>query len=174
MKLLLELKDEDIGMRSKKVKMRKRSAARAILFKNNKIALLHVTKDGYHKLPGGGVEKGETIEDALFREILEETGCRVKITGEVGKIIEKRTNLGILNKRFGVLQTSYCYIAKVISQGEPDLDDGEKEAGYKLEWTDLDSAIDLIKNEKPAIYEGKFIIKRDVEFIKTAAEIVKK
>lgn len=98
MKLILELKDEDIGMKSKRVKMKKRLAARAVLFKGNKIALLHVTKYKYHKLPGGGVEKDETIEAALYREMMEETGCQIEIIKEVGKVIEhrNRTDHGIL------------------------------------------------------------------------------
>lgn len=37
---------------------------------------------GNYELPGGGVEEGESIEEAVVRETLEETGLKVKrITG---------------------------------------------------------------------------------------------
>ena len=171
MKLLLELKDDDIGVRPRKIKTEIRSAARAVIFSGNKIALLHVTKNNYHKLPGGGIEKSETVKGALIREIAEETGCKIKITGEVGKVIEHRSHEGILNRNAGVLQTSYCYLADVLEKGKPNFDEGEKEAGYKLEWASLDLAIKMIENSKPNNYEGKFIVKRDLALLRAAKAI---
>ena len=166
MKLLLEIRDEDFGLSTKKTEMKIREAARAIALKDNKIALLFVSKDGrYHKLPGGGIEQGESIEEALFREMREETGCKIKITSELGKIVEHRTH-------FGVLQTSYCYVAKVMEEGTPDFDEGEIAAGYKLEWASLEDAINILKKERHETYDGKFIGRRDIMFLEEAKKII--
>ncbi|HIG96805.1 MAG TPA: NUDIX domain-containing protein [Candidatus Aenigmarchaeota archaeon] len=170
MKLLLELRDKDIGAISKKSIMKERAASRAILMNNGKIALMNVTKHSYHKLPGGGIEKGESIEEALLREMKEETGCKIKIIAELGKIIEHRTHLGII-------QTSYCYLAEVVKKGKPEFDKGELSAGYKLEWVKIDEAIKLLKKEPETKkrlenYAGKFIIKRELKFIEEARKII--
>jgi 8-oxo-dGTP diphosphatase len=59
-----------------------RNAARAVILQNNNILLLR--KDGYEQgerfaLPGGGQDLGETLEQALHRECLEEINTRVEI-----------------------------------------------------------------------------------------------
>jgi 8-oxo-dGTP diphosphatase len=165
MKLLLELRDEGVGLIPEKTKMKQRIAARAVLLKGSKIALLHVAKHNYHKLPGGGTEGSETIEETLFREILEETGCRIKITGELGKIIEHRTH-------FGIVQTSYCFIAAVTKEGKPKFDEGEIEDGFELQWVTIEDAVKLLKKEKPKTYDGKFIVVRDLKFIDEAHNFI--
>ena len=43
----------------------------------------------YYALPGGFIEKGETPEQALIREVKEETNLNVKIIGKIGVYDEK-------------------------------------------------------------------------------------
>ena len=56
-------------------------AVGAIVFKENKVLLVRRGKapaKGLWAIPGGSVKLGETLKDAAEREIIEETGIRVK------------------------------------------------------------------------------------------------
>lgn len=54
-------------------------AARAIIIEGDKILVMHRNKEGsqYFTLVGGRVNEGESLEQALVREIREETGLDV-------------------------------------------------------------------------------------------------
>ena len=58
----------------------KRIRAVGILIKNNKVLLIHRKNEKeYWVFPGGGVEEKESIEEAIIRELQEETSIVIKI-----------------------------------------------------------------------------------------------
>jgi 8-oxo-dGTP pyrophosphatase MutT (NUDIX family) len=161
MKLLKTIKDKDL---SKDFKTRE--ASRAVLFDdNNLVPLLFVSKYNYHKLPGGGIDKGETKTQALIREIKEEVGSSIEVGPEVGKVIEYRSG-------FDLKQISYCYLGKILSKGPQKLEQDEIDEGFELVWVPLDEAIKKVESDKPGNYEGGFIQKRDLALLLEAKRLV--
>lgn len=55
------------------------------------LVLVLVKENGTLDLPGGRVEKGETVKSALIREIKEETGLKVQIHDPVHKWSFRKT-----------------------------------------------------------------------------------
>lgn len=159
------LVDEDFGLNSIEFNNpRVRKGARGIIInEEGKIAIFNKANKNEYKLPGGGIDEGETPENAFIREALEETGCNVEIVKSLGTIEEHKS---LDNFK----QTSYLYVAKVISNSnELNLTDKEKDEGARLLWVDEKEALRLVtdcfENLKESKYENlyhsKFIAMRD-------------
>lgn len=163
MNLIKELTNKDVGLKNKKVaEYRVRKASRAVVFgKDGKVAILHASKNGYHKIAGGGIENGENVKVALVREIYEETGCTAIIKDEVGIILEYRDNIKLL-------QINYCHIAYVKKYGKPHFTKSEKDEGFELEWLTVNEAIKKFKKDNLSSYGAKFMSIRDLTFLKEA------
>lgn len=56
-----------------------------IVIKNKSVLYLRKKNFLYYILPGGKIEKGESKEDALKRELLEELSSRIEIKEKLGK-----------------------------------------------------------------------------------------
>ncbi|GCE16664.1 NUDIX domain-containing protein [Dictyobacter kobayashii] len=62
-----------------------RIAVSALIFDRQGQILLALRRDiGWWNLPGGGMEIGETVEEAVHREVREETGLEIEIEQLVG------------------------------------------------------------------------------------------
>src|SRR5680860_1421288 len=86
-----------------------KSRVRAVIIKDGKILLIKRTKPGlvYWVIPGGGVEAGETNEDALIRECKEELGISIKIKELIMDIFsEKEETVG---------QKEYFYLVDILA-----------------------------------------------------------
>jgi ADP-ribose pyrophosphatase YjhB (NUDIX family) len=95
-----------------------RKAVRAVVVHDGNLLVIHRNKFGqeYYTLPGGGIDPGESAEQALMREMEEETGIRVKIERLI--YVEEAGN------PFG---TQYVYLCTFLG-GEPALHPDSDEA----------------------------------------------
>ncbi len=120
-----------------------RNAVRAIIKKDNLIALVKSKREGFYKFPGGGVEIDEDHIDTLIRETQEESGLVIKenTVREYGFFVECRKSL-FEDAIFE--QKSYYYTAEVEDTLAPiNLDEYEKELEYELEWVDINTAYEV-------------------------------
>ena len=140
MKLLFEIDTKDYDPDGKAFV---RPSVRSIIIKNGKVAMVHSLKYDYYKFPGGGIEKGESHEEALIRETSEEAGlsvipCTITEYGYVHRIQKNHTSDDIF------IQDNYYYLCstepKTHSQN---LDDYESEEHFTLEWVNPVAAIEI-------------------------------
>ncbi len=165
MELIAKITDEDIGEKFTGINNPKtRIAVRTILSdENGKIAILNKQAKNEFKLVGGGVEEGESLDEALRREILEEAGCEVKIISYLGILEEFRSKENFYQK-------SHIYITKVSKDTKKlHLTKKEKEEGARLCWFKPEEALEimqksydkLLPSKYSDLYATNFIVKRD-------------
>ncbi|CAM3730851.1 NUDIX domain-containing protein [Mesobacillus thioparans] len=109
-----------------------------ILDDRNQIALIR-TDEGMYFLPGGGLEDGETHEECLVREVIEETG----MIPEVGEWI------GTANQYFYSINDQQHYFSKgdfylAHIAGETE---GPAELDHHLEWKEPEAALKQLFHE---------------------------
>ncbi|MBN2299971.1 MAG: NUDIX domain-containing protein [Acholeplasmataceae bacterium] len=120
----------------------KRIAVRAIIFKDQKLALISSSKFNEFKFPGGGKENDETDIDTVIRETKEETGLIIikESISFYGKSIEKRRSIFDENEIFEM--DSHYYLCDIYDEiTSTKLDDYEHEYGYQLKFVSIDEAI---------------------------------
>lgn len=130
-----------------------------IVREEREVLLLKRTKDVKNPnkwdLPGGHLEKGETLEESIKREILEETGLEV----EVGEIL-KTTEFSKDSKHFKDEKRGLRYLA-YYEEGEVEISEEHQDFG----WFEFDEALEKLsekdgfENEKrEAILKAKEVL----------------
>lgn len=164
MKILKEISEGSLGLSNEFETFGQhyelRKSARAILLNSHgEMATQWVKNDSYHKLPGGGVKSGESLEDALQREIIEEVGCDCKIIKPVGVTIEYRN-------QYKLLQISYCFVAVVDGEiREPKLEPDEIAEGQETLWMEPKLLLQKMSSDQPLKLKGHFILAREKAFV---------
>jgi ADP-ribose pyrophosphatase YjhB (NUDIX family) len=74
---------------------------------------------GLWNLPGGGMEAGETVDEGLAREVMEEIGVTVRIVRLVGVYSKPQKNEIVLT-----------FLCKLVSEDEPTTSDEVSEVGW--------------------------------------------
>lgn len=120
----------------------RRTAVRAIIMEQGKI-LMVLSNRGYYKLPGGGVDQGESHAEALVREVAEETGfmnCRV--LEMLGTVSEQRPDQSLPDTYFHMESLHFLCELNTKEQVAQSLMGYEMEEGYLPVWVSLQEAID--------------------------------
>lgn len=136
-------------------------AVRGIICKNGKYAM-QLGRSGKYKIPGGGVETGESLMEALAREVLEEVGLVVieSSVKEIGEILELREDLKKAGQKY--VCHSYYYFCEVEDKElEPQMTASEIREGFHLAWATLDEIIETnigFSGEKPILRDTKFFM----------------
>lgn len=137
MRLLFEIDTKDYDPNGKAFV---RPSVRGIILRDGKVAMVHSLKYGYYKFPGGGIENGESLEQALLREVAEESGLQV-IPGSIREYgLVHRVQKGEREDMF--IQDNYYFLCDVEPQVQAQhLDDYEAEERFTLEFVDPYHAI---------------------------------
>ena len=128
-----------------------RPSVRGIIIKDGKILMIHSLKYDYYKLLGGGIEKGESYEEALIREVREESGYILKPASirEFGYV--RRKSKGMIDDIF--IQDNYYFVCETDeTQASQNLDDYEADELFTPEFVTTEHAI---KTNKTADHKKK-------------------
>ena len=161
---IAEISDKDFGFTD--LGDKSRFGVRIILKDGGEIYVIKSEKHGFYQLPGGGIDSGESITDALRREVREETGFLIDTIRPLGYTLEHRES--IRNQRPQKHDISFVFEARAVKNIGTNYMDDEVEEGFKPVRIKIEDLVtELSKDEgKIQSYNGCFSNRRDLEIAK--------
>lgn len=125
-------------------KQRVRTSAKAIIIEDGRLLAIHKLEgdDTFYALPGGTQEHGETLAEAVAREVLEETGATV----EVGSLRHVRDYVGahheFAEQQGHLHRVEFWFVCRLLTPSgtQPLAHPDRRQIG--IEWLDLDRLAD--------------------------------
>lgn len=114
-----------------------RPGAYALIFnkEKNKLAIIQ-TEDQHYFLPGGGLESGETHEECLLREAIEEIGMCIKPVKYIGSA---QSYFYSSNDKTFYLGEGHFYLCELVGYT-----DNPSEENHILKWIEPQSAAEVL------------------------------
>ena len=116
-----------------------RIRAVAVVLRKGNLLVMHRRRGGreYAVLPGGGIEEGETVQDAVLRELREETGLRGRLGALLPVPIESESP---------ALYLSVEVDGTALELGGPERERADPQNVYRPAWVPLAEvdALDLV------------------------------
>ena len=116
-----------------------RNSAKAVIIKDGRLLLTKNTDDfgSFYLLPGGGVEPGENLHEALARECMEEASAKI----EIGDILFIRDYIG-RNHEFAkwdadMHQVEFMFECRVLNENELGNGAAPDSAQTGVEWLEI-------------------------------------
>ncbi|MBP6857811.1 MAG: class I tRNA ligase family protein [Candidatus Pacebacteria bacterium] len=124
---------------------------------DNKILLQLENKHNQWRLPGGSIEKDETPEEGVFREVLEETGYKSNVIKSLGSLHVQYKKLIDNNRMYE--RRAYGFVVEIdeSTKSELSLTKDEADAGFSYEWIDPKKAIELMRNNPAPVGEAELV-----------------
>lgn len=166
MKLLAELNDANVlGMQGLSCAKPRITARAVVVDGSGRLAVVYAPEFGLYSLPGGGVERGESVPEALAREVAEETGCLCREAEELGLVRENRAHADYT-------QESWYYVVRTDGPTRPiRLTEAEESHGTQVCWMTPEEAWRWIAGAVHRTNQRRFLQARDVAALRAYARL---
>lgn len=132
-----------------------RVSARGIVINKDRILLNEFGGGKYYNIPGGGVEPGETVKQAVIREVLEESGLSVTVEDLIFVLEYEPNNCSfIYGEKPQISLVFRCFLNgddSIKLPSVPDINPDNPEMSSESKWVPI-SDLDKI-NYVPYIHE---------------------
>jgi len=121
-----------IGQVDTSIQYTDRPTVKVVIKNNNKVLILNKGL-----LPGGGIDPGESDQDAITRELQEELGVTVTDVQEIGTVVQYRN---LLEKKYLI----NGYAAELETTGGLTDPQDEGEAQFTIQWLTIEDALAFV------------------------------